>query len=142
MSIIEYFFSIKLLPSELSTNINEIINKKIYEKVNNEKHCDFGIIKKLEKIKNIVIGTINSETYLCDVKIIVDLSVIIPKIKMKLKTTITETTMAGYYCVDDSKLMNIFVVPNNGKQINDTVNIELIKCKFQNEKWILIGKEF
>ena len=60
---------------------------------------------------------------------------------MKLKTVITEITMSGYYCSDESKLMNIFVVPNNNKKVGDNVNIELIKCKFQNEKWILIGKE-
>jgi len=143
-------FNLNLSPNEFNENIDDIIQLKIND-ILKQKHYKFGIINKLIKIKSLCIGKIEFEN--CNSKVNVETVLDVIKIKNGdiFKCKINETTDNGFYCSPDfTSEVVIFVLKNTdsltkNRKVLDLsegviLNIQIIKNKFQNNKWLFIGK--
>lgn len=129
-----------IFPRELNENIETTVKTKINNLLETNKQQPYGCVTKLLDITNISMSKIDYETCNCKVEAEISVNVIVPKYGLKVKGKVTEVTINGFYCTDKSGLLNIFVVSSRKYNIDDKVNVSLIKCKYENEKWTLIGK--
>jgi|688.fasta_scaffold349260_3 hypothetical protein len=151
-----YFITFYIKPNELNNNFNNLIDNKVQEFIKNKKQ-NFGIINKLKKINNINIGKIEFET--CNFKVCVNVVFEIYDLNNKqFITTIQSITDNGLYCniVNNNEILNdinIFVlkdsyIPKKTKknklenifELNNKINVEIIKTKFINNDWMILGK--
>jgi hypothetical protein len=162
-------FNLNLSPNEFNENIDDIIQLKI-DDILKQKHYKFGIINKLIKIKSLCIGKIEFENCNSKVNVETVLDVIKIKNGDIFKCKINETTDNGFYCSPEfTSEVVIFVLketdsftknrkvsegvilksgkPDKGfleipkeQDSESFLNIQIIKNKFQNNKWLFIGK--
>jgi hypothetical protein len=150
----DYHFIFYLRPHEINHEIDKTIEAKVKSELEN-KYKPFGIVKEILSINSAEIGKIDYETMICTVKTGVTLSVANVEVGNILKNCeITEVTTNGIFCKKDT--FNIYVLVNVDKNklliiepydspkkslfnCGDKINVEIIKSKFTNGTWMILG---